>query len=97
MIEGTTETYDKQEFDLTKTEEVKHLLDKVILDIAALEFQLSETTESTDWHRTKKVNPMLLKIEEMQNNGQTETDDYKEQKLNLIFKIPNSSKWIKTS
>jgi hypothetical protein len=80
VVEGTVETYDMQEYNLLKTEDVKNLLEKVTQDITALDYQMTQTSESIEWQKTKKVNPLELRMEELESSGQTETDEYKRTK-----------------
>ncbi len=72
----TTAYYDKQVYDLTNSEDMKALLEKVLLDIAAIDYQIPEMSAAVEWQRTKKVDAQETKIREMEANGKAGTQDY---------------------
>lgn len=73
----TTAYYNKQVFDLTNPDDVKVLLDKVLLDISDLDYQIPEMTSSVEWQRTNRVNTQEAKLRTMEENGTANTDDYR--------------------
>lgn len=73
----TTIFYNKQVFDLTNSDDVKSLLDKIMLDIAGLEYQIPEQTAAIEWQRTKKVETQEAKLRQMEEDGKENTTDYK--------------------
>jgi hypothetical protein len=73
----TTAYYDKQVFDLTNPDDIKILLDKVLLDLSGLEYQIPEMVAATEWQRTKKVDVQEAKLRDMEANDKENTDDYR--------------------
>lgn len=75
-VESTTVYYNKQVFDLANTDDVKTLLDIILQDISSLEYQIPEQTSSIEWQRKRKVETLEAKLELMEEEGKTNTEDY---------------------
>jgi hypothetical protein len=78
--ERTIEYFDKQAYDLTNSEDTKTLIDKVLMEIANIDYQIPQTTESIEWQRTNKVEKLEKRISDLAMEGMEDSDVYKKLK-----------------
>ena len=77
--EKTVEIYDRQAFDLTNSDDTKSLIDRVLMDIAAIDYQIPQTTESIEWQQTK-MDKLDKRMADLAMQGQEDSEVYKKLK-----------------
>ncbi len=75
--EKTTEVYEKQAYDLTNVQDAKALLERVIQDIANMDYQIPQMEENVAWQRTNKVEHIEKRLVELEMSDQGGTEIHK--------------------